>query len=241
MNNFRKLSDKHPDLIHSPLLRAATLTLRYVEDNGPIGLTKTKAFKRVFVQWAVENFNWPNRSPEDLLRYKKVLNEYDFPPLELLHFLLIHLRLGRHFKGEFHLTKRGAALAKTPGKLFDELIPFYVLQMDHAAYSRFDDRPFGSWDVWLNVINVEADQGSTERDLYAAFYVDGADQGNTGWRQLSAFSACVLRPLEWSGLIMKTHEKTADSRNVHHVFKTPLWRSALKLDTDDMLEPVQMH
>lgn len=34
---------------------------------------------------------------------------------------------------------------------------------------------------------------------------------------------------------------TPDSRNVHHVFKTPLWRSALKLYTDDILEPVQMH
>jgi hypothetical protein len=27
---------------------------------------------------------------------------------------------------------------------------------------------------------------------------------------------------------------------VHHVFKTPLWRSALKLDTDDMLRPVSI-
>jgi hypothetical protein len=104
-----------------------------------------------------------------------------------------------------------------------------------------DQPQSGSWDVWLNVINVEADQGSTERDLYAAFYVDGADHGNAGWRQFAAFSACVHRPLECSGLIMQTREKTADSRNVHHVFKTPLWRSALKLDTDDILEPVQMH
>jgi hypothetical protein len=146
-------------LIHSPLLRAATLTLHYALDHGPIGLTKTRAFKRVFVQWALENFDWPDRSHEDLLRYKKVLNEYDFPPLELLHFLLIHLRLGRHYKGQFHPTKRGAALAQTPCKLFDELIPICVLQMDHAAYSRFSDRPFGSWDVWVNVINVEAEQG----------------------------------------------------------------------------------
>jgi hypothetical protein len=241
MIKFRKLSDDHPDLNHSPLLRAAILTLRYVQDHGPISLTKTKAFKRVFVHWAAEHFDWPGRGHEDLLRTHKVLNEYDFPPLELLHFLMIHLRLGRHFKGEFRLTKRGAELAQSPGKLFDELIPFYILSMDHAAYSRFDDRPMGVWDIWLNVINVEADQGSSERDLYAALYSDGADWDNTGWRQLAAFSACVLRPLEWSGLIMQTREKTADSRNVHHVFKTPLWRSALKLDTDDILEPVQMH
>jgi hypothetical protein len=27
---------------------------------------------------------------------------------------------------------------------------------------------------------------------------------------------------------------------VCHVFKTPLWRSALKLDTDDMLQPMSV-
>jgi hypothetical protein len=25
-----------------------------------------------------------------------------------------------------------------------------------------------------------------------------------------------------------------------HIFKTPLWRSALKLDTDDMLRPISV-
>ena len=43
----------------SPLLRAGLLTLRYAQENGAIGLTKTMAFKHVFVHWAVENFAWP--------------------------------------------------------------------------------------------------------------------------------------------------------------------------------------
>ena len=51
----RPLSDDHPDLAHSPLLRAALLTLQYAQDHGTIGLTKTKAFKRVFVHWAASN------------------------------------------------------------------------------------------------------------------------------------------------------------------------------------------
>ena len=49
MIEFRPLSDDHPDLSHSPMLRAALLTLRYAQEHGAIGLTKTKAFKRVFV------------------------------------------------------------------------------------------------------------------------------------------------------------------------------------------------
>ena len=116
MIDVRPLSDDHPDLAHSPLLCAALLTLQYAQDHGAIGLTKTKAFKRVFVHWAVEQFDWPGFGAEEMFRYNKVINEYEFPPLEVLHYLLITLRLGRHFKGEFKLTKRGAELAQSPGK-----------------------------------------------------------------------------------------------------------------------------
>ena len=56
MFEFRTLPDDHSDLALSPLLRAALLTLRYVQEHGAIGLTKTMVFKRVFVHWAVENF-----------------------------------------------------------------------------------------------------------------------------------------------------------------------------------------
>jgi hypothetical protein len=58
-----------------------------------------------------------------MFRYNKVINEYEFPPLEVSHYLLISLRLGRHYKGEFRLTRRGAELAHAPGRLFAELRP----------------------------------------------------------------------------------------------------------------------
>jgi len=137
------MPDDHPDLAHSPLLRAALLTLRYAQDHGAIGLTKTNAFRRIFVRWAVENFDWPGKSAEEMFRYSKVINEYEFPPLEVLHYLLIRLRLGRHFKGEFRLTKRGTELAQAPASLFAELIPFFVLKIDHTSCARFEDPPFG--------------------------------------------------------------------------------------------------
>jgi len=237
MIEFRPLPDDHPDLAHSPMLRAALLTLQYAQEHGSIGLTKTKAFKRVFVHWAVEHFKWPGKSAEEMFRYKKVINEYEFPPLEVLHYLLISLRLGRHFKGEFRLTKRGAELAHSPGRLFAELIPYFVLRVDHASYARFDERPFGKWDVWMNVINVKADHGTTESALFEAFYGEPKDWPTAGWREMAAFSSCVLRPLEWAGLLMETRED-GPGKHVCHVFKTPLWRSALKLDTDDMLRPI---
>ena len=237
MIEFRNLPDDHPHLAGSPMLRVALLTLRFAKEHGAIGLTKTMAFKRVFVHWAVEQFDWPGKSAEEMFRYSKVINEYEFPPLEVLHQLLISLRLGRHFKGEFHLTKRGAELAVAPAVLFAELIPFFVLKIDHSSYARFEERPFGKWDVWMKVINVEADHGTTERALFAAFYGEDHDWDNAGWREMAAFSSCVLRPLEWAGLLTETREER-HGKHVHHVFKTPLWRSVMKLDTDDLLEPI---
>lgn len=240
MIEFVQLPDDHPDLIYSPLLRAAHLTLTHAVEKGPIGLTKTKAFKRSFVHWAAEHFDWPGRSYDELFRYNKVLNEYDFPPLELLHFLLITLKLGRHFKGEFRLTQRGKELSQSPGALFHEMIPFYILNVDHASYGRFQDRPFGTWDVWFNVLNVETENGASERKLYGAFYGEGPDWDNEGWRDIAAFSHCVLKPLEWSGLISIQGAPEA-GRSTHMSFKTPLWRSALKLDTDEMVIQAPRH
>lgn len=89
----------------------------------------------------------------------------------------------------------------------------------------------------MDVINVEANVGTTERALFTAFYGEEHDWDDAGWRELAAFSSCVLRSLEWAGLLVQTREER-DGRYVHHVFKTPLWCSALKLDTDDMLRPI---
>ena len=56
---------------------------------------------------------------------------------------------------------------------------------------------------------------------------------------MAVFSSCVLQPLEWAGLLIHTEDK-AEGRNNRHWFKTPLWRTALKLDTDEMLAPIQV-
>ena len=239
MIEFRTLADEHPDLTYSPLLRGAFLTLQYAQEHKSIGLTKTKAFKRDFVHWAIEHFDWPGKSAKEMFRYKKAINEYEFTPLEVIHFLLISLRLGRHLKGQFKLTKRGAEAAQTPSRLFAELIPYFLFEIDHTSYARFDDRPFGKWDVWMNVINVEADHGTTEARLFETFHGKPEDWHTAGWREMAAFSSCVLRPLEWAGLLIETREDGA-GKQVSHVFKTPLWRSALKLDTDDMLKPMSV-
>ena len=133
MNYFQDLADDHHELSYSPLLRVAQLTLQYTQDHGPIGLTKTGAFKRVFVHWAAEHFDWPGMNHDELFKMNKVLNEYDFPPLELLHFISVQMKLAQRYKDEFHITKRGTALLKSLAALFTAVIPFYVFEIDNVT------------------------------------------------------------------------------------------------------------
>ena len=238
---FRTLPNDARELDLCPLLRAALMTLQYAVEHNGIELTQTKAFKRVFVHWAAEHFRWPGMGYEELFRYNKVLNEYEFPPLEMTHFLLKQLKLGRHYKGRFKTTKQGAALAADRGKLFAELIPFFLFRMDHSSYSRFGEQLVGNWDTWLNVINVEADHGADEKHLFKTFYGYEASWASGNWREAAVFSASVLQPLKWSGLLDCLESTSRDGLTERHYAKTQLWRSVLELDTDPLLVPMQRH
>ena len=239
MINFRVLPNDSAVIKHSPLLRAALLTLQYTQDNGSIPLTPSKAFKRVFVHWAAEHFDWPNMGYEELFSVNKVLNEYDFPPLELLHFLLIELKLGRHYKGQFKITKRGAAILANPAQLLNTLVPFFILRIDHSSYSRSGEQLFGKWDGWFNVLNVEAENAATELELYKVFYGPISEEP-MAWRATSAFYSCVLRPLCWAGVLFE-HRDQGSKRSDAVYLKTPLWLAWLQLDTDSIVVPAQRH
>lgn len=238
---FRTLPSDAPELDLCPLLRAAQMTLQYVVELGGIELTQTKAFKRVFVHWAAEHFRWPGLGYAELFRYKKVLNEYEFPPLEMTHFLLKELKLGRHYKGCLKTTKQGAALAADRGKLFAEIIPFFLFGVEHSSYSRLGEQPVGTWAIWLNVINVEADHGADEKQIFKTFYGYEPSYANDTWREASAFSSCVLTPLKWAGMLDCVESTGQDGLAQRHYVKTQLWRSVLALDTDSLLAPVQKH
>ena len=93
--------------------------------------------------------------------------------------------------------------------------------------------PLGNWDIFLNVINVEARTGCTLAHLLKTLYgweeKDGFDSEHSNVR--FAFKFCVIRPLWWLGLLWEDRE----SLNLWEdgtYYKTPLWQAALKLDTD---------
>ncbi len=237
--HFRDLSDMEPALAHSPMIRGLEKTFGYIADKGPIGLTPSGAFKRVFVAWAAEAFDWPGYGPQDLYAVNKVLNEPDFFPLMELHDILLALKLGRHFKGTFRLTPLGKALVGHPGRLFGKLAPFYLFQVDHGRHSRMrDERLLGNWGIFLNVINVEADGTMSGLRLRETLY--GPPEPGQGYDPvMGRLYIEVLRPLCWLGLLTTVGEERRSWDNVY--VKTPLWRAALRLDTDAGLAPTVTH
>jgi hypothetical protein len=237
---FLELSDTQHGLAHSPIVRGLTLSFAYIAENGPISLTPSGAFKRVFVQWAAEAFDWPGHRPEDLYAVNKVLNEWDFFPLAELHDIMLALKLGRHFKGEFRLTPFGKTLVGPPGRLFGLVAPFYLFRVDHARNSRLkEERLFGNWDIFLNVINVEAERGISAEQLREVLY-GPPDPGPRYDPIAGQLYVEILRPLCWLGLLQVIGvERMASHDNVYA--KTPLWHAALRLDTDASLQPIVKH
>ncbi|EPX85464.1 hypothetical protein ruthe_01724 [Rubellimicrobium thermophilum DSM 16684] len=109
--------------------------------------------------------------------------------------------------------------------------------------SRFDDAPIlGNWDVFLNVLNVETEDGATGAHLRRVFFgepetgpIPRYDEG------MGQLYIQVLRPLCWAGLVQQ-ERGTASYRFEEAVFmKTPLWRAALVLDTDPEVAPATHH
>ena len=239
MPTFKTLPEDDPLLLTSPLIYGVLKTAEYIEANGGIGLTKSGAFNRKFVHWAAAEFNWPGYSEEELFSINRVLNEWDFPPVSDIHDLLKGLKLGRHYKGKFLLTKTGKDLVAHPGRLMSELVPNYLFRLNHGSHLWAEEQILGNWDIFLNVINVEANHGTSRSALRHALYGE-PESSDTFYDSIaSALYVTVLRPLCWAGLLEE--EDPHRSLSNEKFTKTELWRRTLRLDTDTHLRPHVVH
>lgn len=227
-------------LDQSHLFRGARLILGYIVEHGPIPLTPSKAFKRVFVNWAAEAFVWPHWTVEDLYRVNKVLNEYDFGPLEVLHNLLMDLKLGRHYKGTFRITKLGQELLANPSALFETLLPFFLFNVNHAYYSRSAHETFRDWEVAMNILNVEAENGVSLGEFCSIIFGTEPRNREQQWEAEGELYIGVLRPLSWAGFLDE-HRSKGGGLATHTYQKTALWPAIFTLKTDGMVRPAMRH
>ncbi|MCE7798837.1 hypothetical protein LWE61_20110 [Sphingobium sufflavum] len=203
------------ELALSPLHRAAVLTLRHLVETGPIGLTPNRALKRYFVTWAAEAFNWPGYTAAELYAINKTLNEQDFPPLAVLHDLLLAAKLTRHRKGFLHITRVGKDLLEHPASLWITLSQHLLLSSGYDGMLEIE------WVSILNALNVEAHSGVTNKQFSTRLM--GSD--NDRYFE-SLVYVHILRPLCWLGLM---HESRTD-RTERLFTKTALWPLSLKFE-----------
>src|SRR5690606_29236014 len=130
-----------------------------------------------------------------------------------------------------------------PGHIFGTVIPFFLFRINHATLSRFDGAPIlGNWDVFLNVLNVETEDGATGAHLRRVFFGEPETGPLPRYDDvIGQLYIQVLRPLCWAGLLQQ--ERRAPSyRSEDAIFmKTPLWRATLRLETDEMVRGAMRH
>lgn len=195
------------ELVGSPLCFNGMKLLAYARDNDGIQLTKSGGFFRKLVEWAAEDFHWPDYEADKLYSINKVLNEQDFPPLAVMHDLMRASRLLRHAKGRAKLTKDGKAILGDYGRLQALLFDTYFTGLDLSEYERFP--------VALAEADIAHCVGVVDNRLNEWVPVGDftrwcipVDAIKT-WRVSPETDAClhvllrVVRPLSWLGLLEK--------------------------------------
>lgn len=110
-------------IVSAPMLRVFQSVASYKVEHGEIGVTKFGAWNRHGIDWALRRMDFPNWTTDKLYSVNKVLNEYDFPPLEYLLTLFTSLRLGRKMGGGWRRTKPGMALVGEPEAAYSTFVP----------------------------------------------------------------------------------------------------------------------
>lgn len=231
MFNISALSNTDPALDISRLLRVFEHAVAYAETNDGIGLTKSGAFNHKFCHWLAETYDWSEHSADHLLRIQKVLNEDDVLPALIAHELCAELKLGRHVKGKFQFMKPGLAKIEDRGQFFADLARYYLFQ--YIWPYREPVAAPGNWDVYINVLNIEAEKsGVTCSDMLKVYYGFEASERFDSPEARSHFRYVkfeILDRLYWLGLLDRT--KKSDDWSFEAVYtKTDLWRAALELD-----------
>jgi hypothetical protein len=240
MYGLNELSDDNPLLATSPLVMGVAKTLKYAQEHGNIELTKLGFFKRSFVHWAAASFDWPYYSEQDLFRMNKVLNEPDYLPLFVMHPLLLHTKIARHFKSTFRLTRAGTALIDRPGKILAAIAEPFLFEFNHTALSRHATSMQPTWMIVMNILNIEAENGLSRKRAGELIFPKIDPPGSFDMRASDAYIS-VLRPLCWLGFLIEHRHADIQRRDETIFIKSPLWKAAMRLPTDGMLRPQTMH
>lgn len=212
-----------------PMVRLADLVLRYAANHGPLRLTKSGAFKRVFVKFAYEALGFYNCDIEEYGR-NNVRNEASFGMLEVAHQVLIDIDAGEHLRGCFRITELGKSLQTQPKELYRRFFPQFLFVINHAYYGGLEDNPQRDWDAALNTIDQLPD-GSSFIDLCVAIGNPTTQNHNPKNNLLAEVDFGILRPLTWIGMLDQRFTKI-EGVGVYTYHRTKLWSGIFELNSD---------
>ena len=236
INPYLFLNDRltEAELTDSRLCVAGMKTLAHMREHGGIKLTKAGAFNRRFVVWAVDEFQWPGYTADELYRFNKVLNEDDVMPLSYLHDLLRAARLIRRAKGKAILTKAGVALLGDHGRLQATLFDIFFTGFDFAAHERW---PIEIEDAdtfhFLGVIRNRLDDWVAYPEFASwclPIYVLPAQRGTPEEDAMFYLATRLVRPLNWLGLVDQEQGSRLAPIDTRRLRKTALFDKFLRIE-----------
>lgn len=232
MFEFRELSPDDSTLDVSALVRGLDyLAGRFAEYPDGIALTKGGAFKRDLVADAIIVIQWPGWTEAEIYNGFlpiKVADEKHFEPFWELYSQLVRTKLARHFKGNLVLTKRGKALLQDRFQRFHQVVQDMLFNNQYLFDLQHRRELIGTWDIWLNMIDIVAAHGASGKELTEVLYSQQEETREFDPRTSALYDG-VLKPLVRCGLL---DESRVNGRKlVERVYsRTPLWVRYLKLD-----------
>jgi hypothetical protein len=214
-------------LAGSRLCGAAMTVLRCATGPGGIGLTKSGAFNRKFVTWAVDEFQWPHYTATDLAVVNTILNEDDVPPLSYLHELLLAAKLIRHTKHHVLLTKTGREHLGQPGRLQVLLFETFFTRFDFAGHERWPiEMPNADTFHFLGVIHTQLADWVAYPQFAASclpIFVLPAQRGTPEEDAMFYLATRLVRPLTWLGLLEEEEARRYQPIQTRRLRKTALF------------------
>lgn len=219
------------DLAGSLMTMNGMKLLQLAGKNGGIDLTKSGFFNRKSVVWAAEEFQWSGYEPAQLYQVNKVLNEQDFPPLSVMHDLMLLGRLIRHSKGKVILTSSGKAMLGNFGRLQALLFETYFTSYDFEASQRFPS--YIEHDDYRHFLGVVANRLGDWATLvdFAHWCLPvpliPSTRGRPEFEASLHMRSNLVRPLRWLGLMEEDDAPRMTPLEQRRIRKTELFDNFL--------------
>jgi hypothetical protein len=223
----------------SAVARNALILLHAASVQPGLKLTATGNLSRQVVAEMWELFTWPDFDKEDTLRFSKVINEPDFPPLHFVRHLVEAAQLIKKQKGHFRITRTGEQVLESPGRDAVQALLFHLAfwMIDLGSFSR---GLLGGWPqtdagIVLWSLSVSANDWTSPERLarLCTIPINGVlDQqyDKAGY----AIQGVILRPLNAFGLLEHRTEPIQNQplAKAHFYRKTRLFDRFLKFDVE---------